>query len=415
MKVIVIRPLNRLLLLAVFLGASPSAFARLHGGISDGGGSTDAASGQIVDTYLESHRFSTDDPKSGLNLAYGGGEGDLCKEQGLSKIFSAGLTPLLFEAGTELNGLAREKAWYEIPFDRSILKKVSLDTKQKLIESGFLRGTNQVALQTPNIVLIDQNYFEAQVKKIKSGNLKLRIEGCDNVVTLVLHEMVRAMEIKSRKLPGETDEQAIGKGGYRRYGMPPMTEDNVLAVTVALKRTPIQVAQGSTGDQKSNPNYDTELQAFENVLASDLADTLAANNYGYYLSTNYLWGTFNPRIESINAQIKKACGNKSYGDVEETLLEMQAITRSELIGDSVGSNRENKVTMEVRVEYFDFLNSFLAATDSGRLKHFEDKFPQGEDTGKQICRAMQAADWVDKQPPKPSTDQSVLIQRTSDQ
>ena len=55
------------------------------------------------------------------------------------------------------------------------------------------------------------------------------------------------------------------------------------------------------------------------------------------------------------------------------------------------------VRMPVRVTAFETLNTYLGTTDTGRLKHFEDNFPETPDTAKQICRSIGTRDLIDRQ------------------
>ncbi|MGE3263076.1 MAG: hypothetical protein AB7K68_14945 [Bacteriovoracia bacterium] len=426
MKLLGKRNLLLMITLAVGLTSAVSTWAREEGGVSDGGGSQDAQTGRMVDAYLEQHRF-VEGIRIAYNHAYAGNPGPpntpvevfpYGPKRGLYFIFMNGLMPAVVEAFTTLNDVSLKKPWYLVPFDKKLLKKVNERTRTDLINSGFLRNTNQVAIQTPGYVLIDKNYFDAQVRRLKAKNEKVRDEAFDNIVTLVLHEMVRDMELKSRRAPGETDEQAVGKGGYHRYGMPPMTEENVLIITEGLKKTAAMMEEYTEMNRKEKRGTGDGTEEAQGAVATFVQDLLAKNNYGYYLSRKVQWGDFNQKAELINHRIEKACDDKDYGTILDQLLDLQTIARSELIGDKLGASgwaNWPKLKVAERVEYFELLNSYLAVTKQGRLKKFEGQFQEDENTAKQICRGIRMADFVRNPLPKDIEGAKKEVEKSSAQ
>ena len=78
----------------------------------------------------------------------------------------------------------------------------------------------------------------------------------------------------------------------------------------------------------------------------------------------------------------------------DVLLDWQAISRDSMEEGNHGAERYPFVSMAIRVESFSVLNTYLGATNAGRLRHMDQDFPADMALAGQICRAIRAADLV---------------------
>lgn len=357
----------RFITFIAFVLTSISVFASDgDGGVSDGGGSIDNRTGQMVDSYLAKNKINQ--REESVMLGIGWDKTGWANKGGIIQIYANITLNLLPELGQEMQRVFYEKPWYVVEFDKRLLRRVNKRTRKKLIDAGFLRNTTQVALQTPEFVLIDKKFYDQKMQVVKSAKTdQEKIESLNELKVLWMHEFVRNMEICSRQSPGGCS--------YRRYDMPGMTEAEVIVVTQMLLDVP--------------GVYDNK----KGITGLELEEKLANYHFGYYLTHGEQWADFNKQAVDFKSKLKAACQNSDFELVIDILADIQAIARSDLFEVNSPSHYPS-VKMAMRVEYFNFLNSYLSVTKGGKLKLFSDEFEATPSTGKQVCRAIKAAEVV---------------------
>lgn len=360
--------------LGLFLGLAQAPQAQAcYGKGCSGGGSVDSSTQIMVESFLKQYQTSDMFFSEYPEIFYSE------HGPGLGNVYEA--TQGLGEVNFKLSGVPYKKPWYIVDFSPEFLKRFNEENQEKLTGNGFLRSAELRAVQFQNAVFIDKNFFDEQIRILRGdASEEEKKKAKTALVTLWVKELVRSEEVDTRVRPGEKLADAIGRGDFHRYGMPPMSEADLWAITIALMN-----AAAKVDPKNKNPEQSARL-------ANEIARVLASSHYGYYFAPGDQlekdgMDLLNSHRSQIEFAIQLDCESKHYSDVLDTLLKIQAIVRDSRSGyANIMYNRD----FVRRLYFFEILNNYLGNTKEGRLKAMQDNFPLTEETAISVCRVFDA-------------------------